>query len=99
MLLDAHTGCARLAVFPGRLLLKRLHIAAHRCSRSAIWALRKATPTLEALIFGTNRRATFLRACVFAQIIDAAHFFIISATLPFRRDHRNGTIVLHGTSS
>src|SRR5436190_21981739 len=53
------------------------------------------TPTLEALIFGTNRRATFLRACFFGRIIDAVHFFIISATLPFRRDHRNGTIVLH----
>src|SRR5205814_1888611 len=53
MLPDAHAGCARLAVLPGRLLLKRLRIAAHLCSRSLIRALRKATPTLEALIFGT----------------------------------------------
>src|SRR5207248_3512357 len=93
MLPDAHAGCARLAVLPGRLLLMRRRIAAHRCSRSLILALRKATPTLEALIFGTNRRATFLQACVFARIIDAVHFFIISATLLFRRDQHNRTLV------
>ena len=50
---------------------------------------------MEALIFGTNRRATFLQACVFARIIDAVHFFIISATLLFRRDQHNRTLVLY----
>src|SRR5438105_10215864 len=54
-----------------------------------------ATPTWEALIFGANRRATFLPACVFARIIDATDFFIIPAKILFRRDHCNGTIVLH----
>src|SRR5438128_12653134 len=52
-------------------------------------------PTFEALIFGTNRRATFLQACVFARIIDAVHFFIISATLLFRRAQHNKTLVLY----
>jgi hypothetical protein len=96
----AHAGLdipereARLAVLPGRLLLVPLRIAAHRSSRSVIWALRNAKPTLEALIFGGNRRATFLRAFVFGRIIDAAYFFTIPATLAFGRDHSNGTIVL-----
>jgi hypothetical protein len=39
---------------------------------------------LEALIFGGNRRTTFLRACVFGRIIDAVHFFIISANARFQ---------------
>src|SRR6266513_1869927 len=57
--------------------------------------MRKATPTWEALIFGANRRATFLQDCVFARIIDATDFFIISATLLFRRDQHNRTLVLY----
>ena len=50
-------------------------------------------PTFEALIFGTNRRATFLQACVFARIIDAVHFFINFPTLLFRKDQHNRTLV------
>ena len=50
---------------------------------------------MEALIFGTNRRAIFLQACVFARIIDAVHFFIISLMLLFRRDQHNRTLVLY----
>jgi len=36
-----------------------------------------------------------LQACVFARIIDAVHFFIISATLLFGRDQHNRTLVLY----
>jgi len=40
----------------------RLRIAAHRCSRSAIWALRKAMPTLEAVKFENKPASDVLRA-------------------------------------
>src|SRR2546423_13091051 len=68
MLPDAHAGCARPAVLPGRLLLMRLRIAARRCSRSAIWALRKATPTLEAVKFGNKPTSDLLQARFFVGI-------------------------------
>ena len=68
MLPEAHAGCARLAVLPGRLLLMRLRIAAHRSSRSVIWALRKAMPTLEAVSFEYKLASNVLRARSFVGI-------------------------------
>jgi len=67
MLPDAHAGCARLAVLPGRLVM-RLRIAAHLCSRSVIWALRKAKPTLEAVRFEYKLASNVLRARLFVGI-------------------------------
>jgi hypothetical protein len=68
MLPDAHAGCARPAVLPGRSLLMRRRIAAHLCSRSVIWALRKAMPTLEAVKFENKPASDVLRARFFVGI-------------------------------
>ena len=68
MLPDAHAGCARLAVLPGRLLLMRRRIAAHRSSRSVIWALRKAMPTFEAVRFEYKLASNVLRARFLVEI-------------------------------
>src|SRR5438874_11504205 len=67
MLPDAHAGCARLAVLPGRLVM-RLRIAAHLCSRSVIWALRKAKPTLDAVKCWDKPASHVLRARLFVGI-------------------------------
>ena len=68
MLPDAHAGCARPAVLPGRSLLMRRRIAAHLCSRSVIWALRKAMPTLEAVKFENKPANDVLRPRFFVGI-------------------------------
>jgi hypothetical protein len=68
MLPDAHAGCARPAVLPGRSLLMRRRIAAHLCSRSVIWALRKAMPALEAVEFENKPASDVLRARFFVGI-------------------------------
>ena len=68
MLPDAHAGCARPAVPPSRSLLMRHRIAAHLCSRSVIWALRKAMPTLEAVKFENKPASDVLRARFFVGI-------------------------------
>ncbi len=46
----------------------RLRIAAHRSSRSVIWALRKAMPTLEAVSFEYKLASNVLRARSFVGI-------------------------------
>jgi hypothetical protein len=68
MLPDDHTGCARIAVLPGRLLLMRRRIAAHRSSKSVIWALRKAMPTFAAVKFGNKPASDVLQARFFVGI-------------------------------
>ena len=52
---------ASQACFSRRLQLMRRRIASHRCSRSVIWALRKAMPTLEAVKFGNKPANDVLR--------------------------------------
>jgi len=74
MLPYVHAVCALLAVLSSRLLLMRRRIAAHRSSRSVIWALRKAMPTLGAVKFENKPANDVLRDR--PRWIDPAHFFI-----------------------
>lgn len=69
MLPDAHAVWACLAgVLSRRLRLMRRRIAAHLCSRSVIWALRKAMPMLEAVKFENKPASDVLRARFFVGI-------------------------------
>ena len=52
-------------------------------------------PALEGVKCRDKPASHLLRARFFAGIIDVADVFIICATLLFRRDHRNRTIVLY----
>jgi hypothetical protein len=90
MLPDAHAVCARPAVLPGRLLLMRLRIAAHLCSRSAIWALRKATPTLEAVKFGNKPTSDVLQARFFVGIKSDINISLAPWSMQSGRDRPRG---------
>ena len=95
MLPDAHAGCARPAVPPGRSLLMRHRIAAHLCSRSVIWALRKAMPTLEAVKLENKPANDVLRPSFVVGInldinISSNHWSMQSG-----RDRTRGRSTLH----
>ena len=60
-----------------------IHAIAHRFAplfEVGDLSTEKGDTDIGGLNFRGSRRATFLRACVFGRIIDAVHFFIISAT-------------------
>src|SRR5260370_19502487 len=71
---------------------------AHRCAplfEIGNLGAKKSDTDIGALIFRTNPRAPFLRACVFWPIFDAAPFFLISANLSLQGGARHATHDLH----
>jgi hypothetical protein len=96
MLPDAHAVWARVAgVLSRRLRLMRRRIAAHRSSRSVIWALRKAMPTLEAVKFGNKPANDILRPSLVVGINLDINISSTPWSMQSGRDRTRGRSTLH----
>jgi hypothetical protein len=94
VLLAAHAACGSPRGSSRPLIISAI---ADRCAplfEVGDLSTEKGDTDIRGLNFRGQPASHLFAACVFGRIIDAVHFFIISATLGFQENHSNGTIVL-----